>query len=341
MASAGRAVAWLLKQQGPDGGWSVLDVPMADAYYKAGWAFALMGETAAAERSFDFVKRNLQKSDGDFAPRSHLWHREITYQYANGWFIAGAQKLGRYDVSMPAMQFLLTQQHPEHGGFYSQRAEAGERRRSDTMSTGIAGVACLATGHIGAARKVADCYNRMIEMQPAPEERFYTTLEADGRLGIQFPADETRWRVVDATQADQCDYAVGLPFAYAVLLHEATGEQRYAELAQWFFEFQTRSVNPWDGSSGGKAAWGCSKLYRKTGDRRYKDIALHVARSFMACQTPEGWVQWGLRAASYGETTEPGGEGHVFTYGDFDITSEYVVWLGLIGSNLLARDGEV
>jgi hypothetical protein len=161
------------------------------------------------------------------------------------------------------------------------------------MSSGISGIACLATGQTDAAEKLAGCFERLIEMQPAPKKRFYTTLEVNGRLGTEFPDEEAFWRVIDTQQKDQCWYAVGLPFTFAVLLHQATGKERYAQLAEWFFEFQSRCVDPWDGGSSGKAAWGCSVLYRVTGEPRYRDAALHVARNYMACQTSDGWFNWG------------------------------------------------
>ena len=45
-------------------------------------------------------------------------------------------------------------------------------------------------------------------------------------------------------------------------------EERYAELAQWYLDFQLRCVNPWDKTGMGKGAWGCSILYRLTGEQR-------------------------------------------------------------------------
>ena len=335
--SARRSVQWLLEQQGPDGGWKGLPNAPIDAYYKAGWAFSLMGEAAAAERVLDYVKLHLLQPDGDFVPRGDSWYIDVHYQYANGWFTIGAQKQGRYDVSAPAVQFLLTQQDPDHGGFYAQRASAGQKMRSDTMSSGIAGIACLAAAQIEAARKLAGCFERMIEMQPAPATRFYTTIEPDDTLGTQFPDDEAFWRVIDTSQKDQCWYAVGLPFTFSILLHQATGEERYARLAQWFFDFQSRCVNPWDGGSSGKAGWGCSMLYRITGDPRYREIALRVAQNQMNCQGADGSFRWGA-PAGYG-SAGGAGEGQALSNDDIDIVSEFTVWLALIGSNLLAHDG--
>ena len=335
---ARRGVDWLLEQQGPDGGWKALPNAPMDAFYKASWAFGLMGEAAAGERSLDYVKQHFLQPDGDFQPRSNQWFVDVHYQYLHGWCIIGAQKLGRYDISTPATRFLLTQQDPQHGGFYGQRSFAGERRRSDTMSSGIAGIACLATGQWEAAEKLAGCFERMIDMQPAPDERFYATLEADGSLGTEL-AEGERWRVVEATQPNQVWYTLGLPFNFAILMHQATGDARYARLAQWFFDFQSCCVNPWDGGSSGKAGWGCSMLYHQTGEERYREIALRVAQNQMNCQGADGSFRWGT-PAGYG-ATDADGKTHTWGNGDFDIGAEFTVWLGLIGSNLLARDAAV
>ncbi len=82
-------------------------------------------------------------------------------------------------------------------------------------------------------------------------------------------------------------------------------------------------------------------LYRITGERHYRDIALQVAKNQMNSQLPDGSFQWKTPGqAAYGATaTAPSGEqGRKLTNDDFDITCEFVVWLSLIGSNLLARD---
>jgi hypothetical protein len=205
------------------------------------------------------------------------------------------------------------------------------------MSSGIAGIACLATGQLEAASRVASCLEHMVDAQPAPQERFYTTIEADGTLGTQFPDGEAFWRVIDAGRHDQCWYAVGLPFTFSILMHQATGERRYATLAQWFFDFRSRCVGAWDGPSSGKAAWGCSMLYRTGGDERYRDVALHVGRAFLGLQDPEGWYVRG-RPGAEGEIG-PRGETPAFSSSDFDGNAERVVWLSMIGSNLLARQG--
>jgi hypothetical protein len=133
-------------------------------------------------------------------------------------------------------------------------------------------------------------------------------------------------RMIDTKTRDQCWYAVGLPLAFLVLLESATNETRYRELAQWYFDFERRCVNPWDGYSSGKGGWGCAMLYRITGEARYRDIALHVARSIMSRQMTEGSWLSGM-----------GGKGELVD-ADFDLTGEFTLWLSLIFSNMSAQD---
>jgi hypothetical protein len=323
---------WLVAHQHPDGSWIGLQDPKADAFYKGSWALMATGQPAAAHRSLNYAKAHFLTSDGDFLPRGHPWHYDVHYLYANAYFIVGSVMAGRYEIAMPAVRFMRTQQDPDHGGFYTRRTELGNRNLTDTMSAGAAGVACLAAGQLGAARWVADYFRHIVELQPAPERRFYTTIEADGRLGTHVKDDEEAWwRIIDTQTANQCWYAVGLPFAFLVQMAEATGEARFRDLAQWYVDFQLRCVDPWDGGSSGKAGWACAMLYRITGEKRYRDIAFHIADRIAGQQNAEG--RWGAIAQGYGEGEQPD-----LSNNDLDLNAEFTLWLALISSNVMARD---
>ena len=327
---------WLVERQNPDGSWIGLSDPQADAFYKGSWPLLLTGQPAAAHRLLTYVRQHLMTADGDFVPRRHPWHTAVHYVYANVYFIVGAMHADRYDVAMPALRFLLGQQDPDHGGIYSRRVEAGQKTFCDTMSAGAAGVALLAGGQLDAARRVAGFLAHIVALQPAPDERFYATVEADGTLGTQFGDDEAVWRVIETQSPDQCWYALGLPFAFLIRMAEAAEkgsdqESRYRDLVQWYLDFQRRCVNPWDGGSSGKAGWGSAMLYRITGEKQYRDIALHVADMIAGKQAADGG--WASSGGAYGEVHE-----QVLTNADFDVTSEYTLWLALIAANLMARD---
>ena len=328
-----RAIAgidWLIEQQEPDGGWKILDNQEVDAHYKTSWAFLAMGHPDAAQRNLNLIQRNMLQENGNFAPRLDPWHKEVHHLYANAYIIIGAMAAGRYEIAYPAGRFLLSQQDQRHGGFYSMSTEKGQRNRCDTMSTSAAGIACLAAGQIEAARRAADFLIHIVQTQPTPSDYFYTCIEADGTLGIE-PEDESQrfWRVIDTHADNQCWYALGLPFAFLVQMAEATQEARYRDAAQSYFTFQEKCTGPWDGPSSGKAAWACSMLYRKTGEKKYRDIALHVASYFISLQETDGnWILTGSANDSP----------KIVKNLDVDATAELTLWLSLIAANIASRE---
>jgi hypothetical protein len=311
---------WLVQNQNPDGGWSELPEAKVNGFYKAPWALMEMGQPAAANRSLNFIKRLFLTGEGDILPRNPSVH----YLYCNAYVIIGASLAGRYDISIPTCRFLLSQQNEDNGGFNSQLCMPGVKSPSDTMSAGAAGIACLAAGQLGAARRAGDYLAHIIAMQPAPKDRFFTTITAEGRLhtDITDKNGDSFFRVVETDKADQCWYAVGLPFAFLVQLTEATNENRYRDVARWYFDFQSSCVDPWEGYSSGKAGWGCAMLYRITGEKTYREIALHIAEKIISRQKPNG---------SWSASAKP-------TEAEMDLTAEFTLWLSLISTNVLAMD---
>jgi hypothetical protein len=330
--SARRGVEWLLDQQTASGSWRQVERDVYDAYYKGSWSLASAGHLDAAHRLLTHVGRAFLTPEGDLEPRLGPLHTVIARHYSSAYAIIGAQKLDRYEIAAPALRFLLSQQDADHGGFYSVKTQPGDRGRSDSMSTSMCGVACLAAGQTVAAVRAGDFLRHMIEMQPAPDARFYTTLDEQGRLITDFAPDMTEWRVIQTGQLMQRWFAVGLPFAFALLLSEATGEKRFSRLADELFAFQSRGADPWDVPSSGKAGWGCSLLYRNTGERKYREIALRVARQIIGYQTPAGYFLLGVAPAGASEPS-------TFAPFVYDVTAEFVLWLTLIAANVLARDG--
>jgi hypothetical protein len=143
----------------------------------------------------------------------------------------------------------------------------------------------------------------------------------------------TEWGVVQVGEQKQRWFAAGLPFAFALLLRQATGEARFSRLAEGLFALQSRGADPWDVPSSGKAGWACSMLYRETGERRYRHIALPVAQQIMGYQVAAGHFLLGLTPAA---VTKPA------TFAPFvdDVTAEFVLWLTLIANNALSREGK-
>ncbi|MGB9578526.1 MAG: hypothetical protein ACPL3S_04575, partial [Halothiobacillaceae bacterium] len=202
---------------------------------------------------------------------------------------------------------------------------------TDTISTSAAGVACLAAGYLDAALRAGDYLADILERQRAASTYFYTALTPDGTLDTAASESEVRWwRVIDLHAPDQCWYALGLSLAFLVLLHQASDQTRYRTAAEAYYALLERCVNAWEGPSSGKAAWGCAMFYRITGEARYREVALRVARYIVGHQEADGhWVLAKVRGMPAGATLDSV---------DFDVTAEYTLWLGLIASHILARD---
>ena len=330
-ASAQAGANWLVSQQQADGGWKLLPKPVVDAFPKAPWALGLTGHPVAAHRCLDYIVSHLLDANGDVNPRKHPWHTQVHYPYANAYLVIGSMRLGRYDVTLPTLRFLLGLQDLSSGAFASVLTEHNTPVRCDTMSTAAAGLACLTAGQLHVACRAADWLGRLVDRQPDPEKQFFCTVDAEDSLVVNFAEEDAPWRVVRADKPDQIWYAVGLPFAFLVKLSQALGSQRYLNRASWFLDFQMRCVSPWAGPSSGKAGWGCAELYRMTGESRYRDIALSIAEYITGFQASDGYFSLVLPDES--------GPSHRLAPLDFDVTAEYTLWLALIYANVQARDG--
>lgn len=323
---------WLLRHQNKDGSWIGLNQPNVDGYHKVLWSFMSTGQLAAAHRTADYIIQNFMTADGDFLPRENLGIKEMYYLYPNAYFIIGAMKASRNEITIPSLRFLLSQQNPDHGGFYSRYSTPDREDISDTISTSMAALACLEAGHLNAARKAANFLADIIDLQPSPKDRFFTAVGSDKKLVTDVKDNtEAPFRIIHVNVENEYWHALGIPFAFLVRLAEDTGETRYFDLARWYFDFQQRCANPWDCSYSGKAGWGCAVLYRRTGNPIYRDISLYIADNIVSEQRPDGnWI-------AYRKNRDRIKRKEIINT-DINLNAEYTLWLSLISSSILARD---
>ena len=116
---------YLLRQLRDDGSFG--DGTVGD-YYKAPAAFQVCGETNAANRLCDWIRKNGMGADGDFGPRTDFTS-DYFYAYFNIWVILGAQRLGQFDLVQRGMDFLMDYYDEDSGGvlFEPHRAESGDQ----------------------------------------------------------------------------------------------------------------------------------------------------------------------------------------------------------------------
>ena len=83
-----RGSDWLVSKQKDDG-----SITNAEVYYKAPYALGITGRIPEANKLINWIKTDVMKDNGD------LNHNT----YKNSWIAQGIHRLGRFDVSLPAI----------------------------------------------------------------------------------------------------------------------------------------------------------------------------------------------------------------------------------------------
>ena len=136
--SRNRGGKFLLKQLHDDGRFG--DESVAD-YYKVPAAFQVCGDTNAASRMYDWIRKFGMTCDGDFGPRNEFTS-DYFYAYFNVWAIPGAQRLGQFDLAQHGMDFVMDFHDEKSGGFYSSRAERDPTTKQDLWVTSCSDGLC-------------------------------------------------------------------------------------------------------------------------------------------------------------------------------------------------------
>ncbi len=106
MEGRDKGCAWLMKRLNADGSFGD-GPPDVREYYKVPCAFLVCGESEAAGRLLNWVRRNGMTPDGDFGPRPPEARDEYWYSYTNSWVVIGAHRLNQFDISQRGMDFIM------------------------------------------------------------------------------------------------------------------------------------------------------------------------------------------------------------------------------------------
>jgi len=309
-----RGGAHLAPTQRPDGsfGLSLWD------YYKTLTAFQVCGLTKEANALCSWIRAHALTPQGDFAPRDE-WDEPRAYAYINSWIILGAHRLGRFDISQKAMDFLVGFWDPESGGFYSHPTQRDGDTKQDVIYTGFAGHAALATGRIGIARGVGRWMRTIIELQPDFPNKLYTVYSrANGLHTTIDPAEELRYVVLSDARRDQFFFQPGAAAGFLARLFQATGETEWLDLAKEYMRFVEGADDYlFRLLRAGKVGAAAAVLFTVTGDPKYKEIAGRIGCNLIACQAKSGY--WTVL-----EDNQPSDE----------VTAEMVIWLDEIDQSI-------
>ena len=319
VSAAERGIMWIVAQQRDDGSFCDLQDGIG-GYYKVPYALSLTGRQREALRLADWIAEHHFTPEGNFrAPgcKAHEPTHDAWPVYANAWLVQGLHRLGRWDLSLLGVEFLLSYQMPV-GGFYALDKET---RFLEPVCTAWGGLAALTTGHLEAARRAGDLLTHMVRMQPDPQ-RFYFRMNTEGKLITNVPAGAELFYYVDAGRRQQIYYNPGIALIFLAHLYRATGEDQYLNAGRELFLFTEHCADDIHCfPPSGKLGLGCALLFELTGNSEARRAALRVGEYLVETQTAEGF--WRLPdAGPYTALKDRDGfEIHL------DITAEFSIFL--------------
>lgn len=281
-----RGIAWLVEAQRPDGAIGDVERHGLGPVYKALWAYACAGQTAAANRLASWIKENLLTEDGDLAGPLRGRVHDRAYGYPHAWITVGAHKLGRYDISHRTIEFLLLLQH-DTGGIRVERDR--EDAVQDVLNTGQAGNALLATGRVREARAAGQFLRTVWEAQPYPERELFFVYKPGEGLRTDFAEDRQRLHSIRIDQPRQSYFNSGMAAAFLARLAMATGDDAWAQLGRQYLEISFNVLDEmYETAQVGKVGWGAAAIHQITGDERLLALAERVGDAMIAQQQPNG-----------------------------------------------------
>ena len=301
-----KTVQWAHSRYG-----KILQETDLQSHYKAPAFWAAVGDAAMAGRHRKIICDRFLRSDGDFRMAEDVKGFEKfacttvnQYIYPNGWLIVGMQKAGAYDVVQKALEFILRFQDPRHGGFYyafDPKTKQIDKSLMDSSSTSSAGMALLMAGRLAEARRAGDFILRLLDLQPQPDQYYFSCMRPDGALHTDVFATEDQWdpnsrkQKCLSAQADglnELTWLIGKPTKFLTRLYTATGQAKYLEGAKKaFFFFHKLHPNAWKNYASCKTMWAGAELYRITGETVFADTATRLLDFYCQTQAPSGaWV---------------------------------------------------
>ncbi len=268
-----RSVEFQLQYQQEDGSF-IWDENIPDAYHKQPYSWAIAGYVPQAHRLLNWVKHNTLQAEGGLAG----YNGDV---YKQSWFFQGAHRLGRFDVSYPIWEFLVSCK-ADCGGFPHMAGDKYLR----SLATAWTGVSAIYIGDLDLAREVGECCISMLDQQPDPS-RFYFQLTLDGELVT--PEIDEGAQFIDANALGQAYWEASLPWMLMGRLYMATGEKKWLEQAERYFEVhRTFAEDVFAAVGSGKGSLAACVHYLNTGDTRARDAAYTFAEFLIETQYPEG-----------------------------------------------------
>ena len=260
-------------------------------YYRVPWAFALMGEITAANRTLDWIGRHMFTPDGAFegeiTPQGVFADRYGSYPLAC--LVVGATLMQRFDIVYPGARRLLEWQDSETGGIYHKWNERTADGEQEIFPTAQAGMTFVLTGQIAAARKAGAWFKRLRELQPDFEHKLFAVYSRARGLIQDVPSNEEPLYITRIDHPWQHHFNGGIAAAFLTKLYMATGEAGWLDLAREYEDFSmTTDECQFQSMQTCKSGWGAGLLYAATREERYRDWTVRMGDWFHEHQHEDG-----------------------------------------------------
>lgn len=301
LESVSRAQEWIVSHQQPDGGFGS-EVETFSHHMAIPASLLQTGHPAKAAKLVAYMKKRFMQPDGAFDMPEWKAGRPsalFEYCYAPSWVVYGSHMNGAFDLSFPAMPHILQFQDPGTGGMFGSPQDKDRKKGLISAPvTCIAGQAALTTGYVNQAKRMGDHILRLIEQNPDLNKEFYPAWDTERALltGSDTPSFPNMPRVISRNNAGQHHYLTGMIIAYLSDLFRATGERKYLDGAEKIFHFAAGgSPAIYENTLSHKFAWGCTWLYRATGNSEHLEAACRVCDYLVKIQEADGtFVHYGL-----------------------------------------------
>jgi len=298
-------------------------------YYKSVWALAAGGRLHEANLVASYVEKNFHLRNGDFSGgkvRSSIeWFQRRYYAYLNTWFIIGSQKIGRFDLSLRSVDYIISYFDPKTGGFCNEKPYPHGAYLEDSQSASYCGHACLHVGRLEEAKKSGAFLIRLLKSQPPRVHGFYTSINERGHLIREYEKEDEIYRFMDFDKKEQYYFMVGFPVIFLSKLYLATHDRIYLNAARAYFNITKGCRDDvYASPPSGKLGFGSTILHGITHDESVGLAARKEVEFLLEHQEKDGsWRHFpGFHLYGNGEP--------ISDIARVDITAEFCTWLSEI-----------
>lgn len=278
-------------------------------YYKLPYLLTIRGEHVLANHLLDYMKATFFSDNHAITFTNKKTNNPLMakfWGYVLGWVAIASQKLGRFDISYPAYDYLTQFQSKDHGGFATSSPWGTDIDEMDIITSAQLGRLALYCGHTKQAIQAGDFLDWNINHQPKMNESMFLFANNERQCVQTFPQDLSFIYELKKNEPNQAYFMIGLPCAFLVELYQATGNADFLTTAKQYGNFALNcdeSIKCFHFSH--KVAWAMSLLYKVTKEERYLSLCKSIGSYLIEIQNQEGvWLADQNPADSLDQTVE-------------------------------------